>query len=357
MGKLPRKERWGITGKNRTYFLWGAGVLAVFLAARYLLPLFLPFLLGAGLALAAEPLVSLLSRRLPRSMAAGIGVTITFALLCLLVTALCGLLIRELGLLADVLPELLEAAQGGMASLEAFLTDLVARTPEHIRPMLIDQIHALFSDSSAMLERATGWLLRVASGVLTRIPDSALGLGTGIIASFMISAKLPLWKTWLRERLPTGKLQSAKDTLHHLKEAVLGWLKAQVKLSGITWTVMTLGFFFLGIRYAPLWGAAVAVVDAFPVLGTGAMLLPWSLISFLQGDSGRAFGLLGLYGAAAVIRSLLEPRLVGQQLGLDPLVTLIALYAGYRIWGLTGMILSPLIAVTVTQLIEARKAS
>ena len=272
-------------------------------------------------------------------------------------TALCGLLIRELGLLADVLPELLEAAQGGMASLEAFLTDLVARTPEHIRPMLIDQIHALFSDSSAMLERATGWLLRVASGVLTRIPDSALGLGTGIIASFMISAKLPLWKTWLRERLPTGKLQSAKDTLHHLKEAVLGWLKAQVKLSGITWAVMTVGFFFLGIRYAPLWGAAVAVVDAFPVLGTGAVLLPWSLISFLQGDSGRAFGLLGLYGAAALIRSLLEPRLVGRQLGLDPLVTLIALYAGYRIWGLTGMILSPLIAVTVTQLIEARKAS
>ena len=101
----------------------------------------------------------------------------------------------------------------------------------------------------------------------------------------------------------------------------------------------------------------MAVVDAFPVLGTGAVLLPWSLISFLQGDSGRAFGLLGLYGAAAVIRSLLEPRLVGRQLGLDPLVTLIALYTGYRIWGLTGMILSPLIAVTVTQLIEARKAA
>ena len=357
MGKLPRKERWGITGKNRTYFLWGASVLAVFLAVRYLLPLFLPFLLGAGLALAAEPLVSLLSRRLPRSASAGIGVTITFILLCLLVTALCGLLIRELGLLADVLPEMLEAAQGGMASLEAFLTDLVARAPEHIRPMLIDQIHSLFSDSSAMLERATGWLLRVASGVLTRIPDSALGLGTGIIASFMISAKLPLWKSWLLERLPTEKLQSTKDTLHHLKEAVLGWLKAQVKLSGITWAVMTVGFFFLGIRYAPLWGAAVAAVDAFPVLGTGAVLLPWSLISFLQGDSGRAFGLLGLYGAAALIRSLLEPRLVGRQLGLDPLVTLIALYAGYRIWGLPGMILSPLIAVTVIQLVEARKAA
>ena len=346
-----------MTGRNRTYLLWGLGIPAVFLAARYLLPLFLPFLLGAGLALAAEPLVSLLARRLSRSAAAGLGVTATFVLLGLLATVLCGLLIRELGLLADVLPELLEAAQGGMASLEAFLTDLAAGTPEHIRPMLIQQIRSLFSDSSALLERATGWLLRVASGVLTRIPAGALGLGTGIIASFMISAKLPLWKTWLRKRLPAGKLQSAKNTLHRLKEAVFGWLKAQVKLSGITFGVMTVGFFFLGIRYAPLWGAAVAMVDAFPVLGTGAVLLPWSLISFLQGDSGRAFGLLGLYGGAAVIRSLLEPRLVGRQLGLDPLVTLMALYAGYRLWGLTGMLLSPIIAVTVTQLIEAKKSN
>ena len=344
-----------MSGSSRTYLIWGGGVLAAFLAVRYLLPLLLPFALGAGLALAAEPLTALLNRRLPRAAAAGIGVTVTFALLVLLVTALCGLVIRELGLLAQVLPDLLEAAQGGMASLEAFLTDLVSRTPEHIRPLLIQQIRSLFSDSSALLERATGWLLKLASGMLTRLPDSALGFGTGLIASFMISAKLPVFKAWVRNRLPQGRFQPLSGTLMRLKAAVLGWLKAQVKLSGVTWVVLTAGFFLLGVRWAPLWAAAVAVVDAFPVLGTGAVLLPWSLISFLQGDPGRAFGLLGLYGAAAVIRSLLEPRLVGQQLGLDPLVTLIALYTGYRLWGLPGMLLSPLIAVTVAQLAEARK--
>ena len=344
-----------LTGAPKKYLIYGLGFLLLVLGARYLLPLLMPFALGAGLALAAEPLVSLLGRRLPRTAAAGIGVSVTFTLLVLLVTALCGLLIRELGLLAAVLPDLLDAARGGLDALETFLTDLVSRTPEHIRPMLIGQIESLFSDSSAVLDRATGWLLRLASGVLTRIPDSALGFCTGLISSFMISAKLPAWKTRIRAKIRQEKFRPALDTWHRLKAALLGWLKAQVKLSGITWGIVTLGFLLLGVGYAPLWGAGVALVDAFPVLGTGAVLIPWSLVSFLPGDPGRAFGLLALYGTVTVIRSLMEPRLVGQQLGLDPLVTLIALYAGYRLWGLPGMLLSPIIAVTVTQLAEARK--
>ena len=337
------------------YISYGLGFLALILAARYALPLAMPFLLGGVLALAAEPLVSLLSRRLPRPAAAGIGVTLTFSLLILLVGALCGLLLRELGLLANVLPQLLEAAKGGMTSLEIFLTDLVAQSPETVRPLLIRQIQGLFSDGSALLDKGTAWLLKLASGVLTRLPDGALGFGTGLIASFMIAAKLPVWKHWLNTRLPNERFRPVLNTLQGLKVSLLGWFKAQVTLSGLTWALTTVGLFLLKIPYAPLWGGLVALVDAFPILGTGAVLVPWSLVSFLQGNPGQAFGLLGLYGGVTVIRTLLEPRLVGSQLGLDPLVTLAALYVGYRLWGLPGMILSPMLAVTITQLAQSRK--
>ncbi|MBQ8237492.1 MAG: sporulation integral membrane protein YtvI [Oscillospiraceae bacterium] len=341
---------------SRNYLFYAFCALLAYLAVRFLLPAALPFLLGAGLALAAEPLVALLSRRLPRGVAAGVGVTLTFAIVTLLIAALCAFVFRELGLLANVLPELLEAAKGGMESLEIFLTDLVSNSPEAIRPLLTEQVESLFSGGSALLDRVTRWLLSLATGIIGRLPDSALGFGTGIIASFMISAKLPKWKAWLRGRFPTEKLRPALETLRGMKTAVFGWLKAQMKLSGVTWAIVTAGFLLLGIRYAPLWAVAVALVDAFPILGTGTVLVPWSLVSFLQGDAARAFGLLGLYGALTLIRSLLEPRLVGRQLGLDPLVTLIALYAGYRLWGLMGMILSPILAVTAVQLVQARKA-
>ena len=127
-----------------------------------------------------------------------------------------------------------------------------------------------------------------------------------------------------------------------------------MKLMAVTFGVMSVGFLLLRIPYGLLWAAAVALVDAFPVLGTGTVLVPWSLVCFLQGDSARGIGLLGIYGAATLIRSALEPKLVGKHLGLDPLVTLIALYAGYKLWGLLGMLLAPLLAVAATQVIAPK---
>ena len=97
------------------------------------------------------------------------------------------------------------------------------------------------------------------------------------------------------------------------------------------------------------------MLDAFPLLGTGAVLVPWSLGSFLQADTGRAFGLLILYAAVTIIRTTLEPKLIGKQLGLDPLLTLAALYAGYRLWGIMGMLVAPIVTVAGAQLMEVRK--
>lgn len=81
--------------------------------------------------------------------------------------------------------------------------------------------------------------------------------------------------------------------------------------------------------------------------GHGTILVPWSLICLVQHDTARAIGLLGIYAAASLTRSMLEPRFVGRQLGLDPLVTLISLYVGFRLWGIAGMMLAPLLVITV----------
>ena len=256
---------------------YGLCVSLACFGARYLLPVLTPFLLGAGLALAAEPLVALLGRKLPRGAATGIGVTLTFAILALIVTALCALAVRELGVLAAVLPELLEAAKGGMESLEFFLTDLVMRSPESVRPLLIERVEALFSGGSALLDKGTAALLKLASGVLTALPDSALGFGTGLIASYMISAKLPQF----RARLKVEKFAPWLDAARGMKTAVFGWLKAQVKLSGVTWAGLTVGFLLLKVRHAPLWALGVSLVDAFPILGTGAVLVPLRVCWFI----------------------------------------------------------------------------
>ena len=331
--------------------------LVVWLGMRYLLPLCFPFLLGAGLALLAEPVVSFFSRQLhiPRPLAAGIGVTAAFALISLLVLLLLAFLVRELGLLAGILPDLTRTAQSGLTLLQSFLLGLVERLPQSIRSVLARNVTELFSGGSALLDKAFRYVLELAGTLLTRVPDSALSLGTGVISAFMISAKLPRIRKWIRRHLPREKLQPVLRTLKRMKTAVGGWLLAQLKLAGMTLVLLAAGLLILRIPYALVWALVIALVDAVPVLGTGTVLLPWSLILFLQGDNARSIGLLGLYAVISLTRSVLEPKLVGKELGLDPLVTLFALYAGFKLWGIGGMILSPLLAVTAIQLVSGKR--
>lgn len=336
----------------RKPLFFGALFLALWLFVKYLLPIFLPFLLALVIVLCAEPLVRVFHKKLhfPRALSTGIGVSITLILLILLTTVLGALLLKQLGTLANVLPDLEGAATQGVAVLQTRLLSVAQSAPGSIRPMATRCIEGLFSDSTAVMENLTDLLLGLASGILTRLPDSALGIGTWILASFMLSAKLPAIKLWLSGRLPPSWHEKYLPTLKRLKKTVLGWLCAQLKLVCVTFCVLTLGFFLLQITYAPLWAALTSLVDALPILGTGTVLIPWSLICFLQGDYVRAVGLLGVYAVAWLLRSVLEPRFIGKQLGLDPLLTLGAMYTGYRLWGIPGMLFSPLLAVTALQL-------
>lgn len=333
-----------------------AGVLLLlWLGVRYLLPVLLPFFLAVLLALIAEPLVGFFHRKtkIPRAAATGIGLTMTLGLLILVVMVLFALLLRELGILAGVVPDLEDTALQGMDSLQQWLTTLASRAPDSIQPIVRRSVDGLFSDGTAIIDRVAAYLLGLASGIVSKLPDSILGFATWLLASYMLSAKLPGIRRWIHDHMPQSWYETYLPMLKRLKRSVLGWLLAQCKLIGITLLVLTVGFFVLQIPYAPLWAALISVVDALPVLGTGTVLVPWSLVCFLQGDSVRAIGLLGIYTAAALLRSVLEPRFVGKQLGLDPLVTLFSMYAGYRLFGLGGMILSPLLAVTATQLFHA----
>lgn len=334
-------------------------LLAILLAAiliwfflRFALPIGMPFLLGAVLALAAEPLVFFLQERLklPRAVASGIGVTVTLVILVLLLSTLLALVLRQLRSLAGVLPDLEEAVSQGVLSLRNWLLELAGKVPRGIRPMVERSVEGIFDDGSAFMDRILNRLLGMATELVSRLPDSALVAGTFLLAGYMISGKLPKLRAWLEAQIPPQWKQTYLPMLSRLKKAVTGWLGAQLKLTGITFGVLLTGFWLLRVSYGPLWAALIALVDALPILGAAVALIPWSIVCFLQGQTVRAIGLLGLCAAAALLRSILEPKLVGKQLGLDSLVTLAAMYGGYRLWGFPGLILAPILAVAVRQL-------
>lgn len=341
------------TGKIFSVLLTFFGV---WLAARFLLPLFAPFLLGTLLALAAEPMVMFLHRRLhvPRAASAGIAVTMAFGFLALILLLLCAFLVRELGALSGALPQLEQAARSGIGMTQNWLLSLAARTPQGIRPFLEENVTDFFSDGSTLLTRTVSWLLGLAGNLLSHIPDSALGLFTAVLSGYMISARLPRIRRWCLRRIPKQRLLAIINALKRIRSALSCWLLAQGKLMGLTFVILLLGFVVLRIPYALMWALGICLVDAFPILGTGTVLLPWALVLFIQKDTARAIGILGIYATITLSRSIAEPKLLGRHLGLDPLVTLVALYVGYQLWGIGGMIVAPILAATAIQLVPER---
>ena len=123
----------------------------------------------------------------------------------------------------------------------------------------------------------------------------------------------------------------------------------------ITFSVMLLGFIILRVKYALLMALVVALLDMLPVIGIGTVLIPWSIWCFLADNAALGIGLLILFGAAEIIRQVAEPRIVGNSLGIHPIVTLILLYGSYSIFGIFGLVLIPIFAIVIKTLIEKTK--
>ncbi|MBR7122931.1 MAG: AI-2E family transporter [Oscillospiraceae bacterium] len=338
-----------VWGKKVLYV--AAAMVGAWLAGRYLLPVALPFLLGTALALAAEPLVKAVSNRLPRGAAAGVGVAATLAGIAAIVSVIGAVAVRQLGRLAGAAPTLVNTARQGMVLVQDFFVNLSEQAPESLRPALQRTVLNFFDDGTVLLQQLSQYIPGIIGTTLTRVGDGALGLGTGILSAFLISARLPRLKQAVVQKIPASWEKTYLPNLRRLRKALGGWFKAQLKLAAVTWVIVTVGFVLLKIPYAPMWALVVALVDAVPILGTGTILLPWALVCLLQGQGLNCIGLLCTYGAAFVTRTVLEPRLVGQQLGLDPLATLVALYIGYRFWGILGMLLMPIVASAAVSLV------
>lgn len=324
---------------------WVAAGLAVWLGARYVLPCTVPFLLGAGLAALAEPGVRLLEKRFrwSRLPAAGLSVSVTLLLFMALLSLLGALAVRQLGQVAKLAPEMGRTVENGLTVLQDWLLTAADGAPERLRPVLIQTVLDSFQDSSKLVEQATERIPGVLTDLVSFLSQGALTLGTGVLAGFLISARLDKGKRWFYAHIPSRFKESILPGIHRVRKTFGKWLLAQAKLIAVTWAIVAAGFGLMGVSHGLLWAALVALVDAVPVLGTGTVLVPWAVVRFLQADRVGGLGLLAIFGVSWLARSILEPRIVGKSLGIDPLVSLGAFYMGFKLWGVGGMICGPVL--------------
>ena len=323
---------------------WERGALIVLLGAaglwlgvRFVLPALAPFLIGLAVAAAAQGPVRMCRETLsmPRWAASFLCVGAIFAALGLGLWLLGALVTARLGAAAQSLPGMLRSASDGLAGLSDAICEKAPAGME-------DAVRGWTESVTHLGERLSDAAIRAMGGAVTALPEAVLFAVTAVLSSFMLAVRLPE----LRQRIPLRFRRGAVQ----VKNALRLWLRAQLRLSAVTFAICTAGLLLLGLPHFLGAAALTAAVDALPVLGSGTVLLPWGALCLLRGQTRRGIGLAVLYAACALTRAALEPRLLGRHLGLSPLVTLAAMYTGFRLCGVPGMIFFPIGAMLLGQL-------
>ena len=180
-----------------------------------------------------------------------------------------------------------------------------------------------------------------------------MALVTTVLAVYFTSLSYPSILSFLKRQLPPEWQARCRDAAHCFRSTILKWLRAEFFLILTTFVILLVGFLWMGLDYALLAAVFTALVDALPVLGTGTVLFPWALVSFLMGDTGRGLSLLVLYAVGLIVHTLLEPRLLAGQADLPPITALLAMYVGFRFMGVGGMILLPIVLLLLKQFQDA----
>lgn len=193
-----------------------------------------------------------------------------------------------------------------------------------------------FTDSAIGYSKDAGWYM---AGLLAKV-------FVAFIAAFLT---LNDYEGIIRGLNKTTAGKYAMQMMHHLKLASGEYIKAQLMIMAIVTAVCILGLFLLGNPYAFWAGLAIGICDALPFIGTGTVFVPWALLAILLGNYKNAAVYLVIYVLCSFIRQLLEPKLVGNKLGVPPLAVLMSIYIGVQVYGGAGVLLGPLSALVIVQ--------
>lgn len=342
----------------RVLLLTAGGALGIWLTIR-LLPVALPFLLGLGLAQLAEPLLRPLTERLrlPRWLAALLAVALLSAATLGALWLLGRALLTQAQSLAARAPALLSSLSGPLSALHGRLLRLAAHLPQSLAPAAAEWIDRLFEGGTVLADTVSEWVLSLAGNLLTAVPEIVLFLLTTLLSAYFFASEREEIRSAVRERLPEQWISRVTAVRRRLRAVLGGYVRAQLHLMLVTFGILLAGLLLLRRPSALLLALLIAVVDALPVFGSGTVLIPWGILSFLRGETALAVGLLLLYASASLTRTFLEPRFLGRQIGLHPLLTLLSLYAGFRLFGVLGMLFVPVGVILLKQLYELLEAA
>lgn len=340
----------------------------VFVFFKYLFWIVSPFLLSFFFAVLLQRPLRKIDKKTKGKGHTFWSVVLVILSICIIIIPVIFLLsaiISEIGEFIKYLTDQLNDLPAFLATLENEILDLLKFLPKSIYNSLSENITQTFSnlingteDSSFGLNLDTikSGLTTGISGVYSvvkGIPSAVIGIVIGIIAWIFFTKDYRYIVSFIQKQLPASKKNILVEIKQVFSKTILKMIRAYGIIMLITFLELSLGFSILSIAgimnnsYYILIAVCIAIFDILPVAGSGGILIPWALISLVLGDYKQAIGLIIIYVVITVIRQYIEPKIVGDTLGVHPIITLMGLYFGLKLFGFMGMFIVPITVMTL----------
>lgn len=326
-------------------------LLVILAAFKYILPVLVPFIIALVLSILMEPVIRILQSRarMSRGFATLTAMVFVFGGIVVIISIIILQLVAELIQLSVSLPglaaEFMVYYQDVIGRVTAFYVNL----PPGVTSTLEQNITSITSNLQGLVTRAANSLLLFVS----LVPGTLTVLVVSVLATYFLARDRHLFVELLLRVVPAPWGEKTLTVLREVSAAFISYLRAQAILVLITTVLSVSGLYLIGADYALTMGLLVGFFDLIPVLGPATIYLPWLIWSFATGNTGFGIRITVLYAVVLLVRQVLETKIVSANLGLHPLATLVAMYAGLKTLGLAGLILGPIILIAIQAVLKA----
>lgn len=328
-------------------------VLCVFLVPKVIV-FFMPFVLGWIISLIANPLVLFFEKKLKIKRKAG-----TVFVIVLVIAAVIGagygivsILIRQFsGFIAEI-PDLWAGVEADFSNL-GLLCEKYLNMPagwSNIINSLGNYIGSVLSDFSIRMEESS---FVSVGGIVENVANIIIGIIMTFLSAYFFTADHEELALAYKKHIPESIDNKFELFQKSITLAVGGYFKAQIKIEIWIYFLLLIGLTILGVNYSFLFALLIAVLDFLPVFGTGTVLWPWAILKLLSGDWLRAVGFMVIWGLGQLVRQLIQPKIMGDSIGMEPLPTLLILFIGYKFAGVGGMIIAIPVGIILVNMYEA----
>ena len=350
---------------------WAVIVAIIFLVFKYLINIMMPIFLAFIFAAVVRPISRALSREtryvrgkdgnkvlvkrkfhMNRNVAGIISVLVLFIVVGGLLTLIVVRLTDTIVDFVSFAPTFYEqSVLPGITKLYNWVLEVGERFDVSIMDAIEQALPGMISNLGSTVTNLSGKIVSGITGIASRLPSILLNSIICLIATVFISVDFDRIRLFIRKNLPEKPLRVAVNVKNSFLEMIWQFIKSYAIIFCITVAEITVGLLIVGVGNPLLFGILIGIFDALPIVGSGMILLPWSIITLLTGNTMRGLGILIIYAVVVIARQIIEPKIVGKHVGLRPIVTLTRMYAGSKLFGgLIGLFGLPITAAIIMDL-------